>query len=306
MFQIFLSILSLMTAGVAIFCDWLVIRPSKGKGLIIPEYEPPKDLNPIQVGLLCNPTELNRQLFVSEIFFLSTLGYIKITKSNGDFILNKVKEPGSELKNFDVELMKYIFAYKDNVDIKDLRFISNQGATALPQDKMEGLKEAIKIYESIKEDPNNKGKAFLDMKANPSIYQGMVKIVQMTGDENESLGYTDHYIKSRRGIWVLIAFILFFFSAFVGIWLWPASIALFIYGIKKSERTKKGAEMMEYLKGYKEYLETVEKERLEFTDSPEKFSKKFSKIFPYAIILNVNTDWLNQFSSFFNNPLDKR
>ncbi len=56
-----------------------------------------------------------------------------------------------------------------------------------------------------------------------------------------------------------------------------------------------GAKMWAKIEGFKLYLSVVEKDRLKFSDAPEKTPELFSKMLPYAIALGVEKEWAKQF-----------
>lgn len=59
--------------------------------------------------------------------------------------------------------------------------------------------------------------------------------------------------------------------------------------------TDQGAKEWAKVDGFRLYLNTVEKDRLKFTDAPEKTPERFSKMLPYAIALGVEKQWAQQF-----------
>jgi uncharacterized membrane protein len=65
-------------------------------------------------------------------------------------------------------------------------------------------------------------------------------------------------------------------------------------------RTEKGAEMKEYILGFKDYLSVVEKDRLKFANAPEKKPDRFEKLLPYAMVLGVEKEWAQQFEGIYN------
>lgn len=296
----YLYILSISTllSIIAVFIDWLTIRPIKGRGVVIAEYEPPVDLTPLQVGNLFQTT-LKREFYISEIFYLAELGYIKITKENDKFILEKIKDGDEKLKDFDIELIKYIFTNSNKVAFSELHFTSDQGATINSDNSDYKYPSLGTIIKDGKTYPANKGKSFLYRSADPNLYHGLLKITIMVKNQNMEQGYSNNLIQSIKGIFILLGFLFFFLSFMTYFDLFPASLILFIYGIKKTVCTRKGMEMREYMMGFKKYMETVEKDTIEYTDSPENFSNKFSKILPYAILLHVETKWLGEFSNFY-------
>lgn len=59
--------------------------------------------------------------------------------------------------------------------------------------------------------------------------------------------------------------------------------------------TPEGYKEWAKVEGLKLYLTVVEKDRLKFTDAPEKTPERFSKLLPYAIALGVESQWAEQF-----------
>ncbi|MEK7621328.1 MAG: DUF2207 domain-containing protein, partial [Patescibacteria group bacterium] len=65
--------------------------------------------------------------------------------------------------------------------------------------------------------------------------------------------------------------------------------------LQKGTLTDLGAKEWALVDGFKLYLNVVEKDRLKFTDAPEKTPERFSKLLPYAIALGVEKQWAKQF-----------
>lgn len=59
--------------------------------------------------------------------------------------------------------------------------------------------------------------------------------------------------------------------------------------------TEEGAKQWALVDGFRLYLSVVEKDRLTFTDAPDKTPERFSKLLPYAIALGVEKEWAKQF-----------
>lgn len=56
-----------------------------------------------------------------------------------------------------------------------------------------------------------------------------------------------------------------------------------------------GAKEWALVDGFKLYLSVVEKDRLKFTDAPDKTPERFNALLPYAIALGVEKEWAKQF-----------
>lgn len=59
--------------------------------------------------------------------------------------------------------------------------------------------------------------------------------------------------------------------------------------------TDEGAKAWAQVAGLKLYLSVAEKDRLKFTDAPERTPERFNKLLPYAIALGVEKEWAKQF-----------
>ena len=70
--------------------------------------------------------------------------------------------------------------------------------------------------------------------------------------------------------------------------------ALFYHLLKAP--TMFGRRIMDQIEGFKMYLSVAEKERLEMLNPPEKTPELFEKYLPYALALNVENQWSQQFA----------
>ncbi|GGA55910.1 DUF2207 domain-containing protein [Pelagibacterium lentulum] len=70
-----------------------------------------------------------------------------------------------------------------------------------------------------------------------------------------------------------------------------------IFGILMRAPTVHGRKVMDEIDGFKMYLETAEKERLNFQKEPEMTTARFEQILPYAMALGVEKPWSERFES---------
>jgi len=66
--------------------------------------------------------------------------------------------------------------------------------------------------------------------------------------------------------------------------------------------TDEGAKEWAKVEGFKLYLSVVEKDRLKFSDAPEKTPELFNRLLPYAIALGVEKQWAKQFKGIDVSP----
>jgi uncharacterized membrane protein len=64
--------------------------------------------------------------------------------------------------------------------------------------------------------------------------------------------------------------------------------------------TVEGRKIMDEIEGFKWFLSVTEKDRMNFHNPPEKTPELFEKFLPYAVALNVQNKWAEQFSQVFS------
>ncbi len=69
------------------------------------------------------------------------------------------------------------------------------------------------------------------------------------------------------------------------------------YGWFMPRRTQDGVKLLAEIEGFKWFLSVTEKDRLAFTDAPERTPEQFQKFLPVAIALGVEEQWAKQFAS---------
>ncbi|MCD7059279.1 DUF2207 domain-containing protein [Pelagibacterium xiamenense] len=70
-----------------------------------------------------------------------------------------------------------------------------------------------------------------------------------------------------------------------------------VFGILMRAPTVHGRRVMDEIEGFKMYLETAEKERLNFRDEPDMTVSRFETILPYAMALGVEKPWSERFEN---------
>lgn len=243
-------------------------RDPEGKGIIIAQYEPLKDLSPLEAATLINENYDIKNV-PAEIINLAIKGHIKIEKQEKkhifdriDYLLIKTKENDDSLNKTEKALLLRIFMGNKQ------RLLSK----ITPED-IRSLGK--KIIESL----TNKGY----FETNPSKIKTPYIIVGVL------LMLLSPTVESIFGAIGIVCFLI-------------NGIIIIVFGIIMPKKSIKGVEAKEYLLGLKKYISLAEIERIKFHNAPAKTPEHFETLLPYAMIFGLEKEWAKQFESLTYSP----
>ena len=240
-------------------------------GAAIPvRYEPPEDLTPAEVGTLVDErADLND--VTATILQLAIEGYLEITElesrqflffSRTDYRLDR-KRPPRELKRHQSLLMEALFSGRDSVLVSELR---NEFYRELP-----AIREAL--YQQL----SGPGSFFV---AAPD----KVRLWWAIGG----------------GAVVGAGLLLLAGSAVAGACIALTGGVVLAFSRHMPRRTRRGRRAYEETLGFREFLERVDRDRLERLGTATR--EQFERILPYAIVLGVADAWANAFAEIYQEP----
>ncbi len=253
-------------------------RDPKIKKTIMAEYEPPEKLSPAIFGVLIDQ-EIQMKDITATIIDLAVRGYIKVIEKekkfgffkNKDYAFRRMEGKDIQgLREFEKKVIRGIFGGRDSVSAEEVGkdFYS----------RISGIKEAI--YKEVEK---------------TDYFKGNISKVRKT--------------YSRQAWKIFILNVLLFIAGFVYVFLFPQGARFFVYFLILEASlvvsgiiimvfayympvmTQAGVEAKWKLLGFKEYLQKVEKVRME-----RETADTFSKFLPYAVILGVEKEWAERFS----------
>ncbi|HRN85922.1 MAG TPA: DUF2207 domain-containing protein [Candidatus Dojkabacteria bacterium] len=246
------------------------------KSIVIPEYSPPDEIRPYLLGSLKDEM-VDIKDITSSIIDLAYRGYIKIKEFGAKEVLGiKLKKADFELikqKEFDdlsepeKELMDAVFGTKERVTTNDLK---NKFYTRLP-----GIKK--KIYEELV------SAKYFDDKPDSvrTKYLGIGFLVMIVG----------------VGLVVASTVLPIFWGT--GIALGILGLVLLIVSKHMPSKTELGSQIFHKVLGFKMYMETAEKYRVQNL-TPE----TFEKFLPYAIVFGIEKQWAEKFKDIYKGTPD--
>lgn len=228
------------------------------------EYYPPENISPSVSGYIIDD-KLNQRdltalvpywgaggfLRVNEIEKDSLLGLIK----NKDYEFVKIKDLPASALQFEKTLFDGIFEKGDKVKLSDLKNV---------------------LYTTM-----NKAKSQLESEINREDYyvmysRGMGCVFPFIGILAAAIGFFALVDDWQEKLWLGAALI-------------SSGIIMILFGIFMTKKTKKGTLLYQKLLGFKEFIKSVEKDRLqEFLKQDENY---FDKVLPYAIVFDMADKW---------------
>lgn len=228
------------------------------------EFYPPENISPSVSGYVIDD-KLDRRDLTALVPYWGAGGYLRINElqesslfgilKHKEYEFVKLKDLPAEALTFEKTLFDGIFASGDTVKLSDLKDV---------------------LYITM-----NKAKKELE----------------------EEINQDDFYVKNSRGLKVFFCFIGILIFAFgiikivsdwqeklwLGIGLIASGIIIFVFGLFMTKKTKKGTALFQKLLGFKEFITSVEKDRLqEFLKQDQNY---FDKVLPYAIVFDIADTW---------------
>ncbi|MFA5353938.1 MAG: DUF2207 domain-containing protein, partial [Thermodesulfovibrionales bacterium] len=294
---------------------WIRVGRDPGKGTVIPLFAPPADLSPAAIRFVRRMGSDNKA-FAAALIDMAVKGAVSIAEEGKQYtVTNKKGTP--TLSPEEKEISSHLFS-------------GPASEIELRQENHRRIRTAINAFdEALK-----KGFEKVYFVGNMSYFVagvvlsvligGMVLLVSLSAGFSEEIpfvfvlgvfgGVFSTVIiklwKSGKKITALFMFIIlglffipfalvlpfapkmrwllliFFFIVFLDI--------LFYYLLKA--RTETGRRLMDRIEGFRIFLSVTEKDRLNFINPPEKTPELFEKYLPYALALDVEQEWAEQFA----------
>lgn len=269
-------------------------RDPKGRGVIIPEYQPPKGLNALSSDFVFQE-KLDNKAISALIVELAVRKYLNI------YELKQAKRLQKDTITYKLKLIQDPAALADNEKaVVDMFFDKNAkvGAEADLSELKNKLKDDVK---SLK---------------------------KLLGKDLLAKGYfrSDPTTASLRyyTIGLLLAIVGFLFVLWVyapaGISLGLSGLIFLLFSRFMPSRSQAGVAVREHMLGLRDYMKLAEADRLKFLQSPqgaEKIEaaglkpddahfkvKLFESLLPYAMLFNLEKNWAKQFEDVYKTPPD--
>lgn len=259
-------------------------RDAKTKKAIMPEYEPPENLTPIELGMIFSAGKFDTRLISASVIYFAVKGLVSIKKTEKSGLFDKLSKEDFHLENLGEEdkiknlgpaekkLFEKIFEKGNNIKLSSLK---EDFYSKIPEIEKSAVGNLIskKIF----------FKKGLELKKILSIFSILF-----------------FFIVSFSMIIIFVARIFpdtvsnDFYSN-LSISLMISSLIILAFSLFMPKMTEKGAELLWRIKGYKLYMTTAEKYRQIFYEKENIFEKHL----PYAIVFGLTKLWINKMKEIY-------
>jgi uncharacterized membrane protein YgcG len=309
---------------------WFKVGKDPAEGTIIPLFSPPKWVSPALARLIRRLGSLDDKLFAVAVVNMAVKGFLTIKEDANDvFALEKTGAGEAPLSGGEVKIARKLFGSGKKIKLKqanhakigaakkELRkylmknarnkyFILNSGFF-LTGIVITGLTLGAVILEA-----HQLGLAIF-MCIWLSIWTTGCFVLALQVIRGWKLALGTGGIKALRSAGALAKTIFalpFFAGELFGLWAFSNAVSLlaavtlvviiiinvlFCHLLKAP--TLAGRNLMDEIEGFRLYLSVGEKERLNILNPPEKTPELFEKYLPYALALDVEHQWSEQFAN---------
>lgn len=288
--QVILTIVAIVGLGLAPPVVTLILmirkwrtygRDAKGRGTIVPEYLPPKD-----VGVLQSSGILHQNFATSaisaQIIDLAVRHYIKVYEE-------KEKKLFKDKVAYSVELIKAPTDLRsEEKDVVDMLF--GEGAAVGARVKLSDL--------------------------STTLYKKSAALGKKLDKQLAAEGY---FVKPPSQVFqtyiawgVGLVIVGFIFPPFT-VGLLVAGVIVLVMARLMPARTQKGVDMRDYLYGLRDYMKLAESDRIKTLQSPhgrltekidtgdeKQLVKLYERLLPYAMLFGIEREWAKEFANLYH------
>ncbi len=305
-----------------VFQTWEKVGKDPELGSVMPMFKPPENIDPVFMRYIykLKDSYVDARTLSAIFVYLATKGYIKILEpKKGKFKIQLVKWP-ENIDSWEYKFLKAVL--EDNSEVELNRDVSTGAklvkATNVLQQRVKGASKAYyksNILQSIK---------YGVIYVFALMFSSVVAYFRMEIGANQFFMFfwgilfvgvwmflifagIKYWLKPRNPIKITIIFgiittiILILLNQSI---VWGVISGLYLFAIMfvsdiMPAYTDKGMRLYRDVLGFKSYIETAEKDRLNVLNPPELTPELFEKYLPFAIALEVEHKWAKKFEKVF-------
>lgn len=306
---------------------WIKVGKDPERGAIIPRFKPPEGFTPAAARFVMRMGFDNKS-FASALVNLAVKKYLVIENSHGTFTLERTDPPNeSALSAGEKKIAGKLFTDSGNITLKQSNHQEIRAAISALKKSLQSDFEALYFKRNSKymipgifvtilvivfiffSSRHNEVALFMSVWLSgwtAGCYFLLVKVINAWkiaksevsgfGDKGAAIFITIFSLPFIAG-WITGFTVFVSETSIITVVALAVVIAVNIlfYHLLKAP-TIKGRRVIDKLEGLKMYLSAAEKDRLNLLNPPEKTPELFEKLLPWALALEVEQEWSEQFS----------
>ncbi|MEW5910623.1 MAG: DUF2207 domain-containing protein, partial [Thermodesulfobacteriota bacterium] len=303
---------------------WIRVGRDPEKGTIIPLFEPPRGITPAASRFVMK-MGYDHKTFASAIVNMAVKGHLKIIEEKKKFSLTRISKPTDALSPRERKVSEHLFSSGNSINLENKNHVTIDKAVKALKD---GLKRdfeksyfltnlgyfipgiaitlisvgGIAIFASQIEIASFMG-VWLSIWTIgcTALFYRVVNTWKTVGHGGfksiaASVGVTLFAIPFAIGEIVGIGVFAYATSVYSVILLLGMVVLNILFYFLLKAPTLLGRKAMDQIEGFKQYLSVAEEHRLQVLHPPEKTPELFEKYLPYALALDVEHEWSEQFA----------
>jgi len=307
---------------------WFKIGRDPAKGPIIPLFSPPEGFTPGAVRFVTR-MGFDHKSFASAVVNMAVKGFLNIEENQDEFTLSKTGASDALLSRGEKRIAKHLFQGADRITLEtanhrnigkaidafkkslkidfEKRYFQRNSKWLIPG----GVISLLTLVCMVVSAPEIGAAVFMLVWL--SIWTGACFALVLTTIRAWKTAFSSNgsgsLIKKLSPIGITLFTLPFLGFEFFGMWAFSslaspvAVVALlliilinFIFYHLMKAPTIYGRGIMDQIEGFKLYLSVAEKQGLDMRNPPEKTPQLFEKLLPYALALDVENQWSEQFA----------
>jgi len=286
---------------------WYRVGRDPDEGTIIPLFEPPHNLSPASMRYI-RKMGYDDETFASAIVNLAVKGYLTISKGSKHYTLAKEETANNALlSKGELKVANKLFAGRSTpLKLESKNHKRIKGAINSLKQSLSG--DFHKVYFKTNSKYLTPGvllsaamllvPAFLGSgRAGQLVFMTLWLSVWTTAVFYlwASRQYLMAALFTGAQVFAIFTFFLSISSTFVILVIIYVGVNVLFHMILKAP-TRVGRQLLDKIEGFRMYLSTAERHRLNLMNPPEKTPELFERYLPYALALDVDQEWAEQFS----------
>ena len=301
---------------------WLDFGRRPKRGLVVALFAPPKDFSPAAVRFV-RRMGYDRKCYAASLVDMAVKGYLKISEEKRVYTLARTgrTDEQSGLASGEAGMARALFARNESIELKQDNHTTVAASIAALKSSLKNdyrgsyfvtnrqwlaggiviLFLVAAVTAVVSDEPLGAGIALVLLTACSAIAAGFSHRVvdAWTGGESTMTAVVmTVFTLPFLGAWLGILFAFGKSIPFVGALVLSAGgvlVYLFFHLLKHP--TALGAKANDEIEGFRLYLVTAEKDRLEALNPPNVTPEVFEKFLPYAIALDCENQWSKKFEA---------